>query len=234
MGFLDNSSIVVDAVLTKQGRELLKNGNSLQIDSFTLSDTGVDYSLWNPDHPDGSAFHGEAIENLPMLEASVHSEYNLRNRLLTLPQNAIAIPVLLLGGALLDSVNNTITFKDGDANRGKLNATLHNFSSVGPAMGMTVLIQDPTVVDTNLPNGKLISGTSAANGFLQEQDIAQAREYDFIGGDFQLIPIQQDVANRQTNVFIYDKQTGAYNSLRIINNITKNIRASQSTRVIGA
>ena len=35
------------------------------------------------------------------------------------------------------------------------------------------------------------------------------------------------------NVFIYDKQTGAYNSVRVINDITKNIRASQSTRVIG-
>ena len=68
MGFLDNSSIVVDAVLTKQGRELLKDGKSLEISSFTLSDTGVDYSLWNPDHPDGSAFYGEAIENLPILE----------------------------------------------------------------------------------------------------------------------------------------------------------------------
>ena len=85
MGYLDNSSITVDAVLTKKGRELLKSGGSaqngsLRITSFTLSDTGVDYTLWNPSHPSGSAFYGEAIENLPQLEASVHSEYNLRNR----------------------------------------------------------------------------------------------------------------------------------------------------------
>ena len=39
-----------------------------------MSDTGVDYTLWNPDHPSGSAFYGEAIENLPMLEASVHAK----------------------------------------------------------------------------------------------------------------------------------------------------------------
>ena len=61
-----------------------------------------DYSLWNPDHPSGSAFYGEAIENLPMLEASVHAEYNLRNRLISLHQNTVAIPALILGG--LDSV----------------------------------------------------------------------------------------------------------------------------------
>ena len=233
MGFLDNSSIVVDAVLTKQGREMLKNGQSLEITSFTLSDTGVDYSLWNPDHPDGSAFHGEAIENLPMLEASVHSEYNLRNRLLTLPQTAIAIPVLILGGALVDSVNNTVTFNDGDADRGDISAKLHNFSSTGGNKGMTLLIQDPTIVGVNLPNGKPISGTSQANGFLQEQDIPYAKEYNLKSGKFKLRPIQQKKEGRETNIYVVDIETGAYNSLRIINNIKENIRATQSTRVIG-
>ena len=87
MGYLDNSSITVDAVLTKKGREILKDGGNLNITKFSLTDTGVDYSLWNPDDSSGSAYYGEAIENLPMLEASVHSEYNLRNRLISLNQN---------------------------------------------------------------------------------------------------------------------------------------------------
>ena len=98
MGYLDNTSITVDAVLTKKGREILSNpGGRLEINSFTLSDTGVDYTLWNPDHPSGSAFYGEAIENLPQLEASVHAEYNLRNRLISLNQNTVAVPALVLG-----------------------------------------------------------------------------------------------------------------------------------------
>ena len=84
MGYLDNSSITVDAVLTKKGRELLNKGGNLNITQFTLSDTGVDYTLWNPNHPSGSAYYGEAIENMPMLEASVHAENNLRNRLISL------------------------------------------------------------------------------------------------------------------------------------------------------
>ena len=62
MGYLDNASITVDAVLTKKGREILSRGGNLDIGSFTLSDTGVDYTLWNTDHPSGSAFYGEAIE----------------------------------------------------------------------------------------------------------------------------------------------------------------------------
>ena len=54
MGYLDNSSITVDAVLTKKGREILKDGKNLNITSFTLSDSGVDYTLFNSDHPSGS------------------------------------------------------------------------------------------------------------------------------------------------------------------------------------
>ena len=49
MGFLDNSSITVDAVLTKRGREILKDGGNLNISSFTVSDNGVDYSLYAQD-----------------------------------------------------------------------------------------------------------------------------------------------------------------------------------------
>ena len=65
MGYLDNSTIVVDAILTKQGRKLISQGNPLNISYFTLTDTGVDYTLWNTEHPSGSAYYGEAIENLP-------------------------------------------------------------------------------------------------------------------------------------------------------------------------
>ena len=115
MGYLDNSSITVDAVLTKKGREILKDGGNLNITSFTLSDNQVDYRLWNPDHPSGSAFYGEAIENLPMLEASVHAEYNLRNRLVSLNQNTVAIPAIVLGG--LDTKGGSVlTFEHNENN----------------------------------------------------------------------------------------------------------------------
>ena len=44
MGYLDNSSITVDAILTKRGRELLaRNDGSFQITQFALGDDEVDY-----------------------------------------------------------------------------------------------------------------------------------------------------------------------------------------------
>ena len=98
MGYLDNSTIVVDAVLTKQGRKLLALGQGLNISYFTLTDTGIDYSLWNPDHPSGSAYYGEAIENLPNLEALPNSAYFMRNNLLSLSRDVKAMPYVTLSG----------------------------------------------------------------------------------------------------------------------------------------
>ena len=92
MGYLDNSTIVVDAVLTKEGRKRLAAGSGLGIQYFTLSDSGIDYRLWNPDHPSGSAFYGEAIENLPSLEAIPRAEFYMRNKLITLSQDITGMP----------------------------------------------------------------------------------------------------------------------------------------------
>jgi len=70
MGYLNNTVITVDAILTKKGREALaRNDGSFRITQFALSDDEIDYTLYNPNHPSGSAFYGEAIEGMPLLEA---------------------------------------------------------------------------------------------------------------------------------------------------------------------
>ena len=94
MGYLDNTTITVDAVLTKQGRRLLAQGQPLGITSFALTDTGIDYNLWNTGHPSGSAYYGEAIENLPQVEALPQAEYFMRNKLVTLGKDTTALPIL--------------------------------------------------------------------------------------------------------------------------------------------
>ena len=95
MGYLDNSTVTVDAILTKQGRKLLANDQPLNISYFTLNDTGVDYTTWNPDHASGSAFYGEAIESLPNVEALPNAAYfMMRNTLVSYEKGIDAIPGL--------------------------------------------------------------------------------------------------------------------------------------------
>ena len=46
MGYLNNSTITVDAILTKKGRELLSKGQSqFNITQYAVADDEVDYSL---------------------------------------------------------------------------------------------------------------------------------------------------------------------------------------------
>ena len=70
MGYLNNQVVTIDAILTKKGRELMaKNDGSFIITQFALADDEIDYTQYNPTHPSGSAYYGEAIDNMPLLEA---------------------------------------------------------------------------------------------------------------------------------------------------------------------
>ena len=88
MGYLDNTSVTVDAILTNKGRELLAKGDgSFNITQFALADDEVDYDLWNPNHSLGSDFYGIIIENMPLTEAIPDETQAMKSRLLTLDNN---------------------------------------------------------------------------------------------------------------------------------------------------
>ena len=98
MSYLSSTSVVVDAILTKKGRELLaKNDGSFRITQFSLADDEIDYTLYNPTHPSGSAFYGEAIEAMPIIQAYPNDNEIMKYKLITLPRGTAKIPVLDLG-----------------------------------------------------------------------------------------------------------------------------------------
>ena len=95
MGYLDNSSITVDAILTKRGRELLaRNDGSFNITQFALGDDEIDYTLFNENHPNGSQYSGEAIENMPLLEAFPDENNIMIHKLITLPRGTTKLPIV--------------------------------------------------------------------------------------------------------------------------------------------
>ena len=109
MGYLNNTSVVVDAILTDKGRQLLaQNDGSFQITQFSLSDDEVDYTLYNPNHPSGSAFYGEAIENMPIIQAFPESQEIMKYKLITLPRGTAKLPVITVGYS-------TIVLKQGSS-----------------------------------------------------------------------------------------------------------------------
>jgi hypothetical protein len=107
MAILNPTVVTVDAILTTKGRELLaRNDGSFQITQFSLADDEIDYTLYNPNHPSGSAFYGEAIEAMPIIQAFPNDTQIMRYTLTTLPRGTSRLPVVSLG-------YNTITLKQG-------------------------------------------------------------------------------------------------------------------------
>ena len=107
MAILNPTVVTVDAVLTTKGRELLsRNDGSFQITQFSLGDDKVDYTLYNPTHPSGSAFYGEAIEAMPVIQAFPNDTQIMRYKLVTLPRGTSRLPVISIG-------YNTITLQQG-------------------------------------------------------------------------------------------------------------------------
>jgi hypothetical protein len=95
MGYLNNSIVTVDAILTTKGRQLLaQNDGSFRITQFSLADDEIDYTLYNPNHPSGSAYYGEALQNMPLLEAFPQETQVMKYKLTTLPRGTAKLPIL--------------------------------------------------------------------------------------------------------------------------------------------
>ena len=108
MGYLNNSVVTVDAILTDVGRQLLsQNNGSFRITQYALADDEIDYTLYNPNHPSGSAYYGEAIVNMPLLEAFPQASQIMKYKLTTLPRGTAKIPIL--------AIPSSITLKQGQS-----------------------------------------------------------------------------------------------------------------------
>ena len=175
MGYLNNTTVTVDAILTKKGRELLaRNDGSFRITQFSLADDEVDYTLYNPNHPSGSAFYGEAIENMPILEAFPDETQTMKYKLLTLPRGTAKLPVLELGyttitlkqGSSLSITPQTLNYLGTDstfeasgytATIGD-SRTLANFEGVGINTATAANLNTTTTVGTNV--SRTVIGTT--------------------------------------------------------------------------
>ena len=156
MGYLNNQVVTVDAILTKKGRELLaKNDGSFRITQFALADDEIDYTLYNPTHPSGSTFYGEAIENMPLLEAFPIETQIMKYKLATLPRGTAKLPVLDLGYS-------AITLKQGAS----LAITPQTLNFLGNATAFETSGYAATISDVRL--------MSTFNGIGINTDAAQA------------------------------------------------------------
>lgn len=175
MGYLNNSVVTVDAILTKKGRELLARGDgSFRISQFALADDEIDYTLYNTSHPSGSAYYGEAIENMPLLEAFPDETQVMKYKLTTLPRGTAKLPILEAGyasitlkqGASLTITPQTLNFLGTSQAFESSGYTvsiadvrlLSNFTGVGINSAEAERLNETTTLGTNV--SKTVIGTS--------------------------------------------------------------------------
>ena len=160
MGYLNNAVITVDAILTTKGRELLaRNDGTFRITQFALADDEIDYTLYNPNHPSGSAFYGEAIQNMSLLEAFPQETQIMKYKLVTLPRGTAKLPVLDLGYS-------AIVIKQG-AQLAITPQTLNYFGgNTFESSGYTATISDVRLMSTfegvgiNTPSAQALNSTT--------------------------------------------------------------------------
>lgn len=169
MGYLNNNQITVDAILTRRGRELLARGrNEFQITHFALADDEIDYSLWNTDHPLGTAYYGITLENMPLTEAVVDETQMMKYKLVTLPKRTVRIPIISVGQTAVTLTNGeeitisprTINFEGGNTTFG-YTATLSD-SDVASFVGVTRTPAQNNGQDAAASTPRTITDTEAA------------------------------------------------------------------------
>ena len=198
MGFLDNTSITVDAILTKKGRELLARGDgSFNITKFALSDDEVDYNLWDTAHPNGSNYYGAVIENTPVLEAFTDQNQVMRYKLITLNKNTKRMPILNL------SAQNTDL----------------KFPLEAPVLAQSTNANDDTYTfelnDTDV--AFLVNVVNGAESFSQTEQTKQENERTAVvvsSGEVRLRPRQLRTA-KSARLTVTGNQTGVTKSITV-------------------
>lgn len=201
MGYLNNTSVTIDAILTKKGRELLAMGrDEFNITQFALSDDEIDYDLWNPAHPLGTNYYGAVIENLPMIEALPDESQMMKYKLLTLPKKSSRIPQIDVGRA-------DITVKAGGQQIPITPQTI-NFEQGNSTLGYTAILDNSDLGDLLVaPGGAVNSGISPSTPrFVGDNE--SATSISVVGKSFIFVPKDQLLGDLSGTVTIIGNETG--------------------------
>jgi hypothetical protein len=194
MGYLSNTELTVDAILTKKGREKLAAGQGLNITQFALADDEIDYSLYEPAHPLGSSYYDVAIKNMPVLEANPDETQVMKYKLVTLPKNTTRIPVVELG-----QLPYGLTQRSGEITLSPTTSPAGNRS-----LGYTVVLSNKNAGD--IVGEGVTSDVGSVPVFIG--DNASATAAIAKGLSFKFIPNPSLTSTIKTTITVYGNETG--------------------------
>jgi hypothetical protein len=201
MGYLSNTELTVDAILTKKGREKLAAGQGLNITQFALADDEIDYTLYEPAHPLGTPSYDSAIKNMPVLEANPDETQVMKYKLVTLPKNTTRIPVVELG-----QVPSGLTQRSGEI-------TLSPTTSGGGnrSLGYTVILANKNAGD--IIGEGVTSEIGSVPLFIGDDVSATAAIAK--GITFKFIPNPSLTSTIRTTITVYGNETGGSQTIPV-------------------
>ena len=205
MAYIDNTTIAVDAVLTQKGRQLLAQNGSLNITSFALADDEIDYSLYQPNHPNGSAFYDIALRNTPVFEPFTDETQVMKYKLVTLNQGVTSIPVISIAQDKI-SISRDFT------------GQILIAPSTNPAYNLTA---GYTAILGNKNVGTLVVQTSNSANSVSSTvpifagDINTASSQVVVGMTFLFIPNSQLGRTTTTDLTIVGNESGGSTSIEV-------------------
>jgi hypothetical protein len=199
MGYLNNSTITVDAILTKKGRELLARGrDEFQITQFALADDEIDYDLWNPAHPLGSDYYGVIIENMPLVEATADESNSMRYKLVTLPKRTARIPVISVAQSSITLTSPGQGFI--------ITPTTTNFTNGNATLGYTAILSDSDAAQLQVITPVIRGVSPTVPRFIGDAEAAQT--ISATGFSFNIVAKQQLVSDVSATITIIGNETG--------------------------
>ena len=161
MGFINNTASILNAVLTKKGRQYLaKSGGEFNITKFALADDEIDYTLWDTAHPKGNDYFGAVIESTPMLEPCVDPEVVMKYKLFTMPVGTKALPYIanvtpssLLGDNALVTGYNSETQPNWSVENHVINPTTQGAEGAFLGENYSFLVLNKNVIDIGVGQG---------------------------------------------------------------------------------
>ena len=201
MAYLDNTEITVDAILTKKGRQKLASGQSLNITKFALGDDEIDYTLYEPAHPKGSAYYDSAIRAIPITEASPDETQVLRYKLVTLPKGTTQIPTVKLG---VPQINATQL-------EGGVGLTPTTSPNGNQNAGYTMVLADQRAGTLTVT---VAAGSGTTNIFLGDEITTTAQVVS--GLEFRFTPNPNLTIDVSTTITVFGNETGGSQTIPVI------------------
>jgi len=207
MSYIDPTTITVTARLTKKGREILAQRGTLNISSFALSDDEIDYSLYDPSHPQGSAFYDIALRSTPILEPFADESQALKYKLLTLPAGSTSVPVIQLG---MDSIALNSTFRGETIIIPSTNPTFNT------KLGYTVILANKSA-GTIIGEGLQSDVSATIPSFLG--DVSSETAQVATGLKFRFLPNNSLTSTIATTITVIGNESGGSKTIPLTVNV---------------